>query len=223
VQTDLEAEGYEVQSFILPACGVNAPHRRDRIWIVAHSQHNRDRRREQQSQSESQKNQSFENTGSDGCGNGEHDEQISFGNKRQLSAGGEKRNIVSETLRDASNPGLFGQKVSEIQTTSIEQCDKGDDANANHKGLERSKNGGGINQSREKSDKQFAGFFRTKWEEFPTQSPICDGDDGLSTRLDNITFPKWRNESIKAGGNAVVPQSPFAIFKAIQEYQNQTK
>jgi DNA (cytosine-5)-methyltransferase 1 len=37
VQTDLEAEGYEVTSFLLPACGVNAPHRRDRIWFVAHA------------------------------------------------------------------------------------------------------------------------------------------------------------------------------------------
>lgn len=34
---DLEAEGYEVQSLIIPACAVNAPHRRDRVWIVAYS------------------------------------------------------------------------------------------------------------------------------------------------------------------------------------------
>lgn len=37
VQTDLENEGYEVQSFILPACAVNAPHRRDRVWFIAHA------------------------------------------------------------------------------------------------------------------------------------------------------------------------------------------
>ncbi len=35
VQADLESEGYEVQPFILPAAGVNAPHRRDRVWFVA--------------------------------------------------------------------------------------------------------------------------------------------------------------------------------------------
>ena len=35
VCTDLEALGYEVQPVILPACAVNAPHRRDRVWIVA--------------------------------------------------------------------------------------------------------------------------------------------------------------------------------------------
>ena len=34
---DLETAGYETQSFIIPACAVKAPHRRERLWIVAHS------------------------------------------------------------------------------------------------------------------------------------------------------------------------------------------
>ena len=33
--SDLEVEGYEAQPFVLPACAKNAPHRRDRVWIVA--------------------------------------------------------------------------------------------------------------------------------------------------------------------------------------------
>jgi len=37
VCSDLEAEGYEVQAIVLPACGVNAPHRRYRVFIVAHA------------------------------------------------------------------------------------------------------------------------------------------------------------------------------------------
>ncbi len=35
VCTDLEDEGYEVQAFNIPAAGVGAPHRRERIWFVA--------------------------------------------------------------------------------------------------------------------------------------------------------------------------------------------
>jgi DNA (cytosine-5)-methyltransferase 1 len=37
VLLDLEAEGYSTRTFIVPAAGVNAPHRRDRLWIIAHS------------------------------------------------------------------------------------------------------------------------------------------------------------------------------------------
>ena len=41
VLSDLDEEGYEVGTVVLPACAVNAPHRRDRVWIVAHSKSNR--------------------------------------------------------------------------------------------------------------------------------------------------------------------------------------
>lgn len=54
------------------------------------------------------------------------------------------------------------------------------------------------------------------WDNFPTEPPICGGDDGLPSELDGITFPKWRNESIKAYGNAIVPQVAYEIFKAIE-------
>jgi len=37
VCTDLEGAGYEVRTFNIPAAGVNAPHRRERMWIVAHA------------------------------------------------------------------------------------------------------------------------------------------------------------------------------------------
>lgn len=37
VLSDLEEAGYGVQTFLIPACGVDAPHRRERAWIVAYS------------------------------------------------------------------------------------------------------------------------------------------------------------------------------------------
>ena len=37
VLSDLESQGYETRSFVIPACAVNAWHRRDRLFIVAHS------------------------------------------------------------------------------------------------------------------------------------------------------------------------------------------
>jgi DNA (cytosine-5)-methyltransferase 1 len=54
------------------------------------------------------------------------------------------------------------------------------------------------------------------WDNFPTQSPICGRNDGVPGGLDGITFSKWRNESVKAYGNAIVPQVAYQIFKAIE-------
>jgi len=36
VLSDLEGENYTCQAFIIPACALDAPHRRDRVWIIAH-------------------------------------------------------------------------------------------------------------------------------------------------------------------------------------------
>jgi len=62
-----------------------------------------------------------------------------------------------------------------------------------------------------------------RFKNFPTQSPICSGDDGLPTELDGITFSKWREQSIKGYGNAIVPQVAYEIFKVIAEMDAREK
>lgn len=37
VLSDLEIEAYTTRAFVIPACALDAPHRRDRVWIIAHS------------------------------------------------------------------------------------------------------------------------------------------------------------------------------------------
>ena len=37
---EMALEGYATQTFIVPACGINAPHKRDRLWIVGNTEHN---------------------------------------------------------------------------------------------------------------------------------------------------------------------------------------
>lgn len=61
---------------------------------------------------------------------------------------------------------------------------------------------------------------QSRCAKFPTQPPICGGDDGLPRELDSITFPRWRAESIKAYGNAIVPQVAYEIFKGINTNRN---
>jgi DNA (cytosine-5)-methyltransferase 1 len=38
--------------------------------------------------------------------------------------------------------------------------------------------------------------------------------------LDGIAFSKWRQESIKAYGNAILPQVIYEIFRAINIVEN---
>jgi DNA (cytosine-5)-methyltransferase 1 len=49
---DLERENYEVQTFIIPAASVNAPHKRDRVWIIANTRHLDGKRKTQKNNSQ---------------------------------------------------------------------------------------------------------------------------------------------------------------------------
>jgi DNA (cytosine-5)-methyltransferase 1 len=66
--------------------------------------------------------------------------------------------------------------------------------------------------------------FNEKWPTYlQAENLVCSGINGVSKKLDRITFPKWRKESIKAYGNAVVPQVVYQIFKAIEKYNELDK
>lgn len=164
VQADLEAEGYEVLPFLLPACGINAPHRRDRIWFIAHS---------------------------DGAG---------------------KRN----------NTGGIGGTTEETRRNSEGNVSgefSGDGIIANSESFRA---GRLRNESKSEGTQDGNELFgvgsrlHIGWEGFPTVPPVCRGDDGFPFRLDGTTFPKWRSETIKAYGNAIVPGVALQIFKAIE-------
>jgi DNA (cytosine-5)-methyltransferase 1 len=172
VCTDLENEGYEVQAFIIPACAVGAPHRRDRVWIVA-------------------------------------------------NANGSRNNNTNRTKRD------FGQYEDSQQTRNRGGCKitglsyEWTTTNAAIIRFQRKRKFRILTKAWERAKKRFIKFcnIQHKWKEFPTKSPICSGNDGFSHKLDGITFSKWRNESIKGYGNAVVPQVVHKIFQAIQHIE----
>jgi DNA (cytosine-5)-methyltransferase 1 len=178
VQSDLEAEGYKVQPFLLPAAAVNAPHRRDRIWFVAYSDKCNDRR------------------------NAREDEGKS----------GEERVQERNSIREFIEPSeIFGNA-----------------ANASKERLQGGQQRGAFNQKTKTTGQQSSGSTTQQskindWLKFPTKSPVCSGNDGLPDKLDGITFSKWRNESIKGYGNAVVPQVVYQIFKAIEQYELKTR
>ena len=163
VQADLEASGYQVWPYVLPAAAVNAPHRRDRVWFVGYRN---------AADTESQPSEWL------------RPQQREFSKQEQREFGG--------TCGEMGN---------------------GDAADTNGFGLRGKSNRIGKSKFTNKDGKI------GNWQNFPTQSPICTRNDGLSSRMDGITFPKWRNESIKAAGNAIVPPLVFQIFKAIEQYE----
>jgi DNA (cytosine-5)-methyltransferase 1 len=177
VQADLEAEGYEVLPFLLPACAVNAPHRRDRIWFVAHA-------------------------AGYSCGHAVGNE----GQKSQAISGKRFNEFVTTT-----NTGLLRQKITEQQAMGTEQLhESGVDSNTSNQGLQGSQNNGHAGEIGKNGNEQFARLLPPDWKIFPTQSPVCGGNDGIPDRVDRI----------KALGNAVVPGLVYEIFKAIENYEN---
>jgi len=187
VQADLENEGYEVTPFLLPACSVNAPHRRDRIWFVAYSDAARERRDKWQKENEKDADRiqrTFTNTGS----------TRRNGDKEFKEGCNGKRNGISFNEFDS----LYESGIA---------------TDTKSRGLEK-RNAEQLGESEtNKNDREFGSI--PEWSNFPTQSPVRIRDDGFSSRLDGITFPKWCHESIKAGGNAIVPQVAYQIFTAI--------
>ena len=155
VYDDLEREGYEVQSFLIPAASVNAPHQRYRIWFVANS--------------------------------------ISIGRRENVRFTNRESDVTNQNGK--TGDFTYSNNIGSILWDSKE---------------ERKIQSGFKLKSLHSIQ---------KWKTFPTKSPICGGDDGLPRELDNITFSKWRKESIKAYGNAIVPQVAYEIFKAINEFE----
>jgi DNA (cytosine-5)-methyltransferase 1 len=62
---------------------------------------------------------------------------------------------------------------------------------------------------------EFARSFTTQWNTGKRSSGMLCRNNGIPKELDGITFSEWRKESIKAFGNAIVPQVAFEIFKSI--------
>lgn len=192
---DLEREGYAVQPLLIPACAVGAPHRRDRIWFIAHRTN--------------AGTETMQFTGENGIyavgtsSNTDGDRYTSCGTSCRIEKERRERAAVSGQRGGRCEwfNGLDG--FSRIAADPYGK---------------RQKYGNDQRTERwSEPDEPFKGqYILSIWKKFPTQSPICSGDDGLSGRLDGITFSKWRQESVKAYGNAIVPQVAYEIFKAIE-------
>ena len=236
---DLETEGYEVQPFIIPAAAKNAPHRRDRCWFIAYSNGNDGRSTNRESGCEESKTNgegeqsiysrtwATSNEGNATNSNSSGTQARKVGtilgeshSKRQT------RGLINDAIQKYAtdtNSNGFNERNSndEINTSQGGEYALGDINTSNVNGHTANTESIGRKKALEIGELERGRFrFRNKphfWNSFPLESPICGGDDGIPTELDGITFPKWRAESIKGYGNAIVPQIAYQLFQIINE------
>lgn len=272
---DLEREGYSVQPILIPACGVGAPHRRDRVWFVACKTlentgnvgclgqkvlYEQQGRAEPVGASENRAscfreelgktiaNRSY--TGIEGLRQERENEihgreSTSHSNGTRFQAKGSEQQTTGITggglQKDATD--TYGEKLQtwlknngrEIKKENIARLDNGVErsccirafADSDNERLSTIGITGRIgSEEREKKRRclmQYTGndwpaLSAERWKDFPTQPPVCRRNDGLPFDVDYLAIPftKWRQESIKAYGNEIVPQVAFEIFKAIE-------
>ena len=223
---DLEAEGYSVQPIVIPACSVGAPHRRDRVWIVAHRSDPR-----------------TETVQPEGQDRVHASRPSSYSNSHRQWRRKNKQEPFTECSR---TPNLGTRRSKRLASHSLQhrshevhqdhQSQFPDGARADSLGGQRSSPHSKCNRWSQKYNDN--GFFeepqqgecqpsgadssQSRWRNFPTQSPVCRRNDGIPFDVDSLTisFPRWRQESIKAYGNAWVPQVAYEIFRAIEAEEN---
>ena len=274
---DLEREGYSVQPALIPACAVGAPHRRDRVFFIAH-----------RADARAETVQCGRKDGVSAVGNAADTQR--FGgreicNHLQSEATDGERANSDGCERPASNSDINRQRERAYQQVSVAgckgasyDCTGGEDGATPHsneyrsaprktcEGIERSRRGdvpqqGERRDTTQRSDGllglswdathakcigwcegelhygELAQLQQTecreiqslrtdcpqdRWRHFPTQPPVCRGNDGLPFDVERLTLPfaKWRAGAVKGYGNAIVPQVMYEIFKAIEYAEN---
>ena len=256
---DLERLGYSVQPVLIPAAAVGAPHRRDRIFILARSGFaaNPDRRYD-----------GGEAGGYEGEGGKERLQE-----RDEVRESGKPDNVRPEVREDATDTadvglrntaqseaecgvcgemeveGYHAQRVVSIKANGLRRATTdtdggrggevpppvhagladgnepfrdgcvGDATDTNRRGHARTKEGRGEREGVDALRRGGELLPENRWRHFPTVSPVHRGNDGLPFSLDDLTISatRWRTESLKAYGNAIVPQVMYEIFKAIDE------
>lgn len=232
VCNDLEREGYSVQPVVIPACAVGAPHRRDRVFFIAHRADAGVEGMQRKWEDNILSGRTAPDTDSHRWRNGKN-QQVTIAERKGTANIGTFREDGTSSYSQCSGSGQIYKEVQSEQPNGHSFDSNGyewDATNSNSEGLSTLRFPTSIEKKKWENEDgcsvQPAGnvrraSFAERWKNFPTQSPVCSRDDGISTRLDGIAFSKWRQESIKAYGNAIVPQVMYEIFQAIQETYNQ--
>ena len=207
VCTDLEGEGYQVQTYVLPASAVNAPHQRYRCWIVGILADTKSSRHRGRSSKEcgdkqgkfQQSKQRWSEVGSKvkGCSEPHGKQNVAYTKSGNVEAGRKRSGAIrkeSEGQR-ASGDATCGSKVSTA-----------DVADSKSKRMERNrpfrKQKSSISAKKRLFTCNSTGGNKDNWTVEPSVGRVANG---IPNRVDRL----------KGLGNAVVPQIPAVLGRAI--------
>jgi DNA (cytosine-5)-methyltransferase 1 len=220
VYADLESQGYEVQAFVLPACAVDAPHRRERVFIVGYTKYN--------GQSAKQELRGNEKTGNKRG----QEEQTTPGKPTGASGPADESSIfrgedggewdVADTMRNGGETGI-ADKEKRKKGNTAELINGGTFRNTTGEGFQNRANGtlGGYEPFAESKRPDW-------WAAEPNVGRVANGVPSWMAQWDIepdipkiATGVKNRVDKLKGFGNAVVPQQVYPILKAIAEIESQ--
>lgn len=194
--TSLESEGYSVQTVCIPASAIGAPHRRDRLWIVAHTKSEREHSGHREIQST--------------------DGEIS---ERYNDAESGNADLCDATDATGERPGETRQLRCDKPTQRTSGINS-DDTNSAVSGRRKEcKNG--VRCREGIGERPRAGFGHDAWNRpwIEVATEFCRVSYGLSDELHESRMPDGRDNRVnrlKALGNSVIPQICYEIFKAIK-------
>ena len=281
----LEDIEYSVQPMLIPACAVGAPHRRDRVFIVAHrnvADTEDDGRMPNDNGKGNDKGRTHDESERRelqpiACGHGDErptPDPSCSGNRAQtegdrldkdrsnrLPQQSQRRDQTKRTdglsslqghtsytpsqrrreiyeqvqskLADGAEPFGNGRERN-VTSATIADTDSGHDGTRESREFE-----GKVREERlqERNAVQqpfiadnvrprmqtYSGLLpNERWRTFPSVSPVYRGNDGFPFNVDDLTIPfnEWKRESLKAYGNAIVPQVMYEIFRGIDEIES---
>ena len=185
---DLENHGYTVQPMLIPAAACGAPHRRDRIFILAHI-------------ADTYRRDDLRTAGED----------EGTGRAQRLQERDEVRVAREPSAVRSDGAGIDTCVFRGLADTYRERLEtyrkqRGVDA----KGWQST----GRPAGEPSNDAWAEGAW---WDNFPTVPAVHRRNDGLSFGMDraSIPFERWRTEALKSHGNAIVPQVMYRIFQGI--------
>jgi DNA (cytosine-5)-methyltransferase 1 len=240
---DLEDEGYEVQPIIIPACAKNAPHRRDRVWIIGqlttntNDTGNRTSKsyvdQEQQTIEQGWKEQSlFEPDRHNTDATNTKSKGLAHSNEREICIpkqsgmdSNEEKNRSKVWSKPTRRNKLSGENVADTKRKSINNTDSGWN-NRLEKEEQETRTTDGSSSGQDVSN---ANSYRSETSSSRSvEQRVGDMADGLSRGLlrhfdrepEHIprvtTEEKDRAKKLKALGNSIVPQVAAEILLAIR-------